>query len=212
MNVKTLRVPLLDPVIASVSLYVSCQLIANVLSTKISVLPILHLAIDGGTIIYPLTFTLRDFVHKTLGKRLSRQVVIVAAAINVLAVILFVIVGKMPAEPSWLNQAAYEAILLPVWRITVASIVAQIVSELVDTEVFSRTMKKFGDVRGVLASNSVALVADTILFSTIAFLGALPNSVVVGIMISNLIIKMVISLVSSPIIKLIHRQVSLEEI
>ena len=56
----------------SASLYVAFQLIANILSTKITVLPIFHLAVDAGTVIYPFTFTLRDFVHKTWGKSNSR--------------------------------------------------------------------------------------------------------------------------------------------
>src|SRR3989344_34342 len=174
-----LHIPLL-----SSSLYVAFQLIANVLSTKITVLPFFNLAIDAGTVIYPLTFTVRDFVHKTWGKKNSRQLVIVAGLLNALMFLLFWLIGKMPADPSWPFQEAYQSILLPVGRIVAASIVAQIISELIDTEVFSFIYKKFNDLAGVLVSNFAGLVVDSIIFGLVAFLGSLPFSVVMQIIIS----------------------------
>lgn len=196
----------------SSGLYISFQLFANILSTKIAVLPFFHLAVDGGTIIYPFTFTLRDFVHKTWGRKNARQVVILAALLNIVMVFLFWLIGKMQADASWAYQEAYQHILLPVFRITVASIVAQVISELLDTEVFSRIYKKFNDVLAVLASNFVGLLADSIIFCLIAFLGALPFSTVLQIIFVNILIKLVMSFASSPLIKLIPQTVVNEEI
>ena len=48
-----------------VSLYIAAQIISDVASLKIAVL--FGLSIDAGTFIYPITFTLRDLVHKRLG-------------------------------------------------------------------------------------------------------------------------------------------------
>ena len=196
----------------SSSSYVAAQLIANVLSTKITLVPFLKLAVDGGTIIYPLTFTLRDFVHKTHGKKDSRQVIIIAAALNIVMFFLFWLVAKLPAEPSWRYQEAYEHILLPVGRIVFASIIAQVISELVDTEIFSVVYKKFNDLAAVFISNFGGLVVDSVIFGLIAFLGALPFSIVLQIIFTNILIKLIISLASSPTIRLIPRMVSFEKI
>ncbi len=195
----------------SASLYVSFQIFANILSTKIAILPLLNLAVDGGTIIYPFTFTLRDFVHKTWGKKNSRQVVIIAGLLNLVMVLLFIAVAALPADPTWPYQEAFEKILLPVWRITIGSIVAQIIAELIDTEIFSMIYKKVGDMTAVLASNGIALVVDSILFSLIAFYGAMPFNVVLQIIISNILIKFVITLISIPSIKLVPRKVDMNE-
>lgn len=195
---KKLHIP-----IASASLYVACQLMANILSTKIALLPWVHLSVDGGTIIYPLTFTVRDFVHKACGKHVARQVIVIAAALNVLMVGLFWLIGKMTPDPTWTFQTAYESILMPVWRITAASIIAQIISELVDTEIFSIVYKKFGSMLGVLCSNSVALIIDSVIFCTIAFIGNLPIATVIQIIITNILIKFVVTAISIPTIKLI---------
>ncbi len=207
MNNKNLNIPLL-----SSSLYVSFQLFANVLSTKIAVLPLVNLAVDGGTIIYPFTFTLRDFVHKTWGKQSARQVVIIAAFLNLIMFFLFWLIGRLPADPSWGNQEAYDKILLPVGRIVAASIIAQVVSELVDTEIFSVIYKKTNDVLAVFLSNLGGLIIDSFLFCFIAFLGAMPLATVWEIILANILIKLVISFLSTPFIKLIPRTISFEEI
>lgn len=196
----------------SAALYVSFQVIANVLSVKIITLGLLNWPTDGGTLIYPLTFTLRDFIHKTLGKKISRQIIILAALVNVVFALLLWLVGWLPADPSWPLQEAYDIILFPIWRITAASIIAQVVSELADTEIFSWVYKRTTDVRAVLASNSVALAIDSAVFCVIAFGWVLPWSVVLQIMVTNVIIKMVLSLVSTPTIKLVPRTAEFEKI
>jgi queuosine precursor transporter len=196
----------------SACLYTASQLVANVLSTKIALLPLVGLAVDGGTIIYPLTFTLRDFVHKTLGKKNARKIVILSAGLNLAMVLLFYLIGKMKPDPTWFFQDAYEKILLPVFRITAASIIAQIISELIDTEIFSVVYRKMNDVLAVFASNTVALFFDSVIFCIIAFFNALPFSTVLQIILANILIKMAISIISLPSIKLIPRLAEPEEI
>jgi queuosine precursor transporter len=202
----------LTPALLSASFYSVSQVLANILSVKIAYLPIVHLAVDGGTIIYPLTFTLRDFVHKAVGKKNARMVVIASAGISAVSALLLFLIGKMPADPSWGLQGAYENVLMPVGRITVASLIAQLVSELIDTEVFSYFYKKWSDIAGSFISNFIALIADSLIFSFIAFFGALPISTVLAIVISNILIKAIVSFISVPAIRLVRRNVSLEEI
>lgn len=192
----------------AISLYVMFGLISNILSVKILVLPLVALAVDGGTLLYPFTFTVRDFVHKTIGRKLTKKLIIITGALNLLMVGAFLLVGIMEPDPTWFNQAAYESILMPVWRITLASIFTAVVSEFIDTAVFSRIIKKFNnDVLAVLASNFVALVVDSILFTLLAFYGTMPMSIVLQIMLANLIIKFIMSLLSSPAIKLFKWEV-----
>lgn len=199
------------PILSS-SLYVAAQIFANILSTKITILPLINLAVDGGTIIYPLTFTLRDFVHKTCGKNSARQVVLIAASLNAFMFLLFWLIGKMPADPTWQFQEAYENILLPVGRIVIASIIAQVISELIDTEIFSIIFKKINDLSAVFISNLVGLLIDSFIFGFIAFFGNLPLTTVLEIILANILIKLIISILSTPTIKLIPRLVNFEKI
>jgi queuosine precursor transporter len=206
-KINKINLPLL-----SSSLYIASQIFANILSTKIAILPIVNLAVDGGTVIYPLTFTLRDLVHKTWGKNNARQVIVMAALLNGLMFALFWLVGKMRPDPGWPYQAAYEQILLPVGRIILASIAAQVISELIDTEIFSFIYKKTGDLVAVLTSNLAGLLIDSVIFTLIAFLGNLPFYTVMQIMFTNILVKLIISFLSAPAIKLVPRSVEFEEI
>ena len=63
-----------------VAAYIAAQMMADIASLKIGV--VAGLAVDMGTFVYPVTFTLRDLVHKTLGKRNAQVLIIAAAVIN----------------------------------------------------------------------------------------------------------------------------------
>jgi queuosine precursor transporter len=57
-------------------------MLSDIASLKIGV--VFGLAVDMGTFIYPLTFTLRDMVHKLLGKQNAQILIVSAGAINLL--------------------------------------------------------------------------------------------------------------------------------
>lgn len=193
-----------------VAAYIGAQIIADITSLKIGV--VAGLAVDMGTFIYPITFTLRDMVHKALGKRNTRTLIITAAAINLFMSGYLMWAASVPGDPSWGLQAEFSAILGPLWRIVVASIVAEVVSELVDTEVYhwfvTRITTKYQWAR-VLVSNSVSVPIDNVIFAVGAF-GALPGlqthfltlpwAVVWQIFVFNLLVKFAVTLVSMPLI------------
>ncbi len=126
--------------IAAVGAYVGAQVIADVTSLKIGTFA--DRAVDMGTFIYPITFTLRDVVHKALGKRAARTLVVTAAVVNLFMAVYLQWAAKAPSDVSYPLGPEFEAVLAPLWRITLASIVAEVVSELVDTEVYSWFVEK----------------------------------------------------------------------
>ena len=120
--------------VAAVGAYVGAQVIADVTSLKIG--SVTGRAVDMGTFIYPITFTLRDVVHKALGKRAARALVITAAVVNVFMALYLQWAARRRATPATRSVRSSPAVLAPLWRITIASIVAEVVSELADTEVY----------------------------------------------------------------------------
>jgi hypothetical protein len=198
--------------VVAVGAYVGAQVIANVTSVKIG--STFGRAVDMGTFVYPLTFTLRDIVHKTLGKRLARTVVLTAAGVNLfLAVYLQWVVGVRPDTSYGLNDE-FEAVLGPLWRIVVASIVAQVISELVDGEVyhwFVRQVTTRYQWARVAVSNAVSVPLDNLIFAVgafgaLPFLGddalTLPWDAVWDVFVVNLAVKGAVSALSLPLIYL----------
>ncbi|MFO7651234.1 MAG: queuosine precursor transporter [bacterium] len=183
--------------------YIAAQMLADIASLRIVV--IAGLSVDAGTLVYPLTFTLRDLVHKTAGIRVARRLVLFAGAVNLVMAGLFWLVARLPADIAVGPQAEFGAVLAPVWRIVIASIVAEVAAELVDGEVYRLWVARFGPRRQwlrVLSSNSVSMPLDSALFVALAFLGRMPLAVVVAIFWANIIAKGLTTLVSMPLIYL----------
>ncbi len=181
------------------SLYVAAQMLADIASLRI--LNIAGFSVDGGTLIYPFTFTLRDMVHKVAGISVARTLIITAAAVNLVMAALFWVVGFLPADMEVGAQLEFVTVLSPVWRIVVASITAEIIAELIDGEAYQAWVNRFGrrwQWTRVLASNAVSVPLDSIIFSLIAFGGVLPWPVVWSIALSNIIIKGLVTLISMP--------------
>ena len=134
-----------------------------------------------------------------------------AAAINLLMAATFAFVTWLPPDPAWGLQAEFAAILGPVWRIVLASIAAEVVSELLDTEVYELWIKRVAarypwarrQWMRVLSSNAASLPVDSLIFAWGAFGGVLPAATVWSIVLSNVLIKLVVSLVSMPGIYLV---------
>ncbi|NND02907.1 MAG: queuosine precursor transporter [Acidimicrobiia bacterium] len=182
--------------------YIAAQLLADVASLRI--IDLFGKAVDGGTFIYPITFTLRDLIHKAAGKKVARALIVAAAAVNLAMAGVFWLVSELPlAANSNTTSELFAAVLGPVWRIVLASIVAEVVSELIDTEVYSAWVRRFGSHKQwgrVLTSNAAALPIDSVLFALIAFAGVLPGSVVWEIIYLNIAFKGVVTVLSVPLI------------
>ena len=179
--------------------YIASQMMSDIASLRI--LNIAGLSVDGGTLVYAFTFTLRDLVHKVAGVKTARALVIAGGVINLVMAGMFWLVAELPADLSVGPQSEFRQVLAPVWRIVAASITAEIVSELIDTEAYQLWVDKVGKKRQwlrVLVSNSVSIPIDSLIFSWIAFGGGLPNSVVWSIVLSNILIKFGLTLFSLP--------------
>ncbi|HEX9797708.1 MAG TPA: queuosine precursor transporter [Anaerolineales bacterium] len=185
--------------------YIAAQMLADITSLKI--VSLAGLSVDAGTLIYPFTFTLRDLAHKVIGRRGARLLIVTAAAINLLMAGLFWLVSRLPYDPAAGPQSDWNAVLAPVWRIVLASIAAELIAELLDTEIYhlwvTRITRRFQWAR-VLVSNAVAVPVDSLIFVWLAFSGQLPPAVLVSIFWANVLIKGGVTLLSLPGIYLVQ--------
>ncbi len=181
------------------SSYIAAQMLADITSLKIAIVG--PFSIDGGTFIYPFTFTLRDLVHKLLGKAAARTLIVTAGVINLFMAALFAFVVWLPPDPTWGRQEAFAAVLGPVWRIVIASIIAEVFSEMLDTEVYhlwvTRVTTRYQWAR-VLVSNALSVPADSLIFCWGAFGGLLPAATVWSIVWANVLLKGAVTLISLP--------------
>ena len=198
----------------AVGVYVGVQVISQITSLKIGTT--FGRAVDMGTFIYPITFTLRDLIHKAAGRSAARIAIFTSAGVNLFLALYLSWVAGAPSDSSYALGAEFSAVLGPLWRIVIASLLAMVVSELIDTEVYhwwvTKITTRYQWAR-VLVSNAISVPVDNLIFAVGAFAPlfflsqhqqdiSLPWSAVWDIFWVNLAIKGAVSLLSIPFIYL----------
>ncbi|MGQ9502940.1 MAG: queuosine precursor transporter [Anaerolineae bacterium] len=189
-----------------IAAYIAAQMLSDLMSLKIA--HVASFSVDAGTFIYPFTFTLRDLVHKLLGKRHARIIIITAGVINLVMAGCLAFAAWLPADPTWPLQGAFASVLAPTWRIVIASIIAEVIAELIDTELYSlwvRYVTQRMQWSRVLISNAISIPVDSLVFVWCAFgqwggllPGGLPDATVWAIFWANVFLKGAVTLVSVP--------------
>ena len=131
---------------------------------------------DGGIIVFPLTYVLGDLIMELYGKKIANYIIYVSLGINLLAVIIFLLVGLLPEYSGWGNQAAYNTILGFTPRLVAASLISYVTSRLLNNYVFEKIKKRTGEKKlwmRFIGSSLVARFADSLIFETVAFIGVL---------------------------------------
>jgi hypothetical protein len=85
----------------------------------------------------------------------------------------------------------------------VASILAEVVAELIDTEVYQIWVNKIGQRYQwgrVLSSNAVSVPLDSFIFVLVAFAGTMSWAIVWSIFLANVLVKGVTTVLSIPLI------------
>lgn len=191
--------------IVLVSMYVTMQLLADISVLKIVQIGTFTAA--AGIFTYPITFTLRDMVHKALGKKATKTLILSAAGANLFMAVLFWFISTLPyANP---DAPDWNSVLGPVWRIVLASIVAEVIAQFADTELYSfwvnKVTRRFQWSR-ILFSNFFTLPLDAVIFVWLAFGGTMPASVVWAIVGSNLMVKWITTIIGMPLIYLVKEK------
>ena len=185
-----------------VSLFTAILLISNIASTKLFGLWETDIIIDGGTILFPLAYILGDVITEVYGFKRAKFIIFCGfIAMALMSATLFA-VQLLPPASDWANQGAYEAILGLVPRIAIGSLIAYMVGELLNSYVMAamkaKTNGKYLWARA-LGSTVVGALADTVLFSTIAFAGIIPADALIGLIATVYLIKLIVEVAVLPI-------------
>ncbi|PLX26490.1 transporter [Candidatus Parcubacteria bacterium] len=181
--------------------FVAVLLLSNIMSAaKISNL--WGFAFDAGMILFPLAYIFGDILTEVYGYARARRVIWIGFAMNLLMVTTFWIVGKLPADASWVLQDSYDSILGIVWRIVLASLIAYLIGEFTNSYILAKLKVKMQGKKlwlRTIGSTIVGQFLDTTIFLVVAFAGVLPWSLILSIWIANYIFKILIEIVLLPV-------------
>lgn len=187
-------------------LFVMTLIVSNIASVK--VVAIGPLVFDAGTILFPLSYIVGDIVTEVYGYRKMRSLLYVGVVSLILTMTTFWVVQILPASPDWPNQVAYESILGVVWRIVLVSVTALFLGEIMNAYVMAR-MKVRSKGKNLwarmISSSVVGSAIDTVVFSTVAFLGTMSFGALAQLMATVFLIKITTEVIVSPLtIKIIN--------
>lgn len=180
-------------------LFVATLIISNIGSTKI--VGIGPLTFDGGTILFPLAYVLGGVMTEVYGYKLARRAIWLGFGALLLMVVTFAIIQILPHADSSTTHEAFSTIVGFVPRIVLGSLTAYLAGQFINAKIISRLKARDGDkhywIRGFIG-NSTAQLVDTIIFSTIAFLGVLSTSDFISLVVTVYFIKVIFEIAALP--------------
>lgn len=180
--------------------FVAVLIISNIASSKIT--QIGPFSLDGGTILFPLTYIFGDILTEVYGFKKARKVIWLGVFANILMALTFTVVGLLPSASDWPNQNAYMAIFGLTPRIVLASITAYFMGGYSNSVILSK-MKIITKGRWLwtrtIGSTVVGELVDSLIFVLIAFLGVLPSELIIPLIISNYLFKTGVEVLFTPI-------------
>lgn len=164
--------------------FTAVTMTANIMSLRM-VAP-LGIVMDAGTLLYPVTFLIRDALHRRAGLRESDRAVSASALANLFMFAMFAVAAWLPYDKATGTQEEFASVLLPGMLIVIGSIAGQFTAERIDGRIFHRVWLKRGHVRAALISNAISIPIDTAVMCSIAFglttsLGTLASTVAANV-------------------------------
>jgi len=195
------------------SLFVATLITSNIVAVKIVV--ILGLVLPAAVILFPVTYIIGDVLTEVYGYARARQVIWTGFFCNLVAVIAIWIAGLLPSAPFWNanvynlpseSETAYRAILGFTPRLLIASFIAYLAGEFLNSIVLARlkvkTRGRFLWVR-TITSTIIGQGADSAIFISVAFISVLPGGALATTIISQWLFKVGYEALATPLTYLV---------
>lgn len=173
-----------------------------------------------GVLLWPLEFVMTDIVNEYYGPRAVRRISLTAVALISYAFLMYFIAIGVPPADFWIASGArngidnmqnsFNAIFGQGMRIIIGSLVAFLVSQLVDVFIFHKIKKITGDRRIWLRATGSTLVSqliDSYIVLFIAFSGVFSWQMILAIGMMNYCYKFTMALLLTPVIVLVEKRI-----
>lgn len=176
---------------------VVATIVSNIQTVKI--INLFGLETSLGTILYGSTFLATDILNYKYGEKEARKTIVYGfVAMIVMTLFMSISLIYNPSTNDF-SQDSLKTIFSLNIRITIASLIAFGISQLIDTWLFSKLQKKYNKLW--LSNNASTIfcqLIDTILFTIITYIGTVNFSTLVEIMLSMYLLKFIVAILDTP--------------
>lgn len=173
-----------------------------------------------GVILWPLEFVITDIINEYYGPRAVRRISITSVALISYAFLMYFVAIWLPPAQAWLNsshrqgvdniQSSFNAVFGQNMRIIFGSIVAFLVSQVVDVTIFHKIKRITGDQHLWLRATGSTLVSqlvDSYIVLFIAFSGIFTWQLILAVGIMNYLYKFFMAIILTPVIYFIEKRI-----
>jgi conserved hypothetical integral membrane protein len=175
--------------------------------------PHMAFTLTCGVLLWPLEFVMTDIINEYYGPKAVRRISYIAVGLISYAFLMYYMAIHIPAADAWLEsgprqgvadiQKSFGAIFGQGMDIIFASIVAFLVSQVVDVFVFHRIKRRTGERHVWLratGSTVVSQLIDSYIVLFLAFWDDFSWQLILAIGLMNYIYKVVMAIVLTPVI------------
>ena len=180
--------------------FVLALLISNLAATKL--IAVGPLILDGGAVLFPLTYILGDVLTEVYGYKYARRAIWAGFVGMVAAIAMFVTVQYLPYPSEYHSQSSYEAVLGFLPRIAFASLVAYTFGQFLNSFVLAKLKIATKGKRlwtRLISSTVVGELVDTVIFCLIAFGGILTGMNMLNYIVVGWLFKVFVEIIMLPI-------------
>jgi uncharacterized integral membrane protein (TIGR00697 family) len=197
--------------VAVVAFFVADLLISNVIAVKmISPFTVFGypVTLQAADLIFPVTYILGDVLTEVYGFKRARKAIWIGFGCNLFAAAAIYLGQRLPANPDWHDQAAYDAILGTQFRILGASFAAYLVGEFVNSTILAKMKVWTGGKHlwsRTIGSTIVGQGCDSAIFCTLAFYGEpwMPNEALMSLILFQWLFKVSYETAATPLTYLV---------
>ena len=182
----------------------------------------ISISLTCGVLLWPLEFVMTDIVNEYYGPKAVRRISFTAIGLISYAFLMYYAAIHIPPADFWVSshaasdnipnmQTAFSGIFGQGMRIIIGSLVAFLVSQLVDVYVFHKIKKVTGDKKIWLRATGSTLVSqfvDSYIVLFIAFAGVFPWQQILAIGVVNYFYKASMAIILTPVIIVAEKRIA----
>lgn len=172
------------------TLAVAVLIISNTIAQKLFMLG--PFTVSVAILLFPVAYLLSDILTEVYGYQRARRVTWMMVTGQILMVLFYEAAIRIPPINDWPHQEAFKTVLGSVPRISIASVLAIWAGDMVNCYILSK-MKIWTKGRHlwarVIGSTFAGQGVDSLIFYTIAFVGAIPYAGVANAIVSGWLLK-----------------------
>lgn len=194
--------------------YVAALMISNTITAKLVQLPF-EITMTAAVVVFPVTYVLSDVFSECYGYEWSRATCYASFALNIFMVGAYQLAIAAPAPAYFEAQEAFSMVLGSTPRVLGASMLAFIVGDFINDNIFKMMKAKHEGMDGfgirALLSSAVGEFCDSAVFIPLAFFGEMPLEAMLAMAACEAAVKVTYELVILPVTRRIARKVNLYE-